>query len=554
MTQRVFGRGMLRLPMRLGLGIALLAAALSCARSEKPGEPAPAALPANVPVRSEPEAKPADECAARIEAVRALPGLPGAPAFEQNRAHLLARSTGEPVLFVRPPRDVPELAQAGHFRRVLERGPSPYFSLQRIYTDLRAWPELARQVLLRDGYLYAEEPALAAALVYFVQLPHLFREDTVFIQRGDRVLETKRTSRYRYEYVDGPDAGKTARVMFADRFSLTRDGFGEPLHRDLKAVAREMASTRMHVRHITTDAIVADFQYGEARVPTLLSTDGARVRFECEVAPADDGEVAFARDLAVRRRPILDALRASIVSQVEEALPFDEPITEEGQQDGNLRPAWIWAYNHGWYSYEFNDDRYSVFDLQGRPKIPQVCIDFITDTFERASGTWWKHKEEERQRVPGGVDFDQLDIVNRRSVDVFLSFAWDHPEWFDTYRLQDEERIPFRRRGDFFDHLAEHRERYQPGDVIAIHGLKSDGEVHYHSFFVFEADPITGMPILLAGNAGKPRIRSWEAVMRSAPRRSIKAVVRPRLEWLERIVPVEQRVTQTASFDPSSPI
>lgn len=40
---------------------------------------------------------------------------------------------------------------------------------------------------------------------------------------------------------------------------------------------------------------------------------------------------------------------------VGEALPFDEPKTEEGQQDGNLRPAWRWAYTHGWDSYTFND-------------------------------------------------------------------------------------------------------------------------------------------------------------------------------------------------------
>jgi hypothetical protein len=58
--------------------------------------------------------------------------------------------------------------------------------------------------------------------------------------------------------------------------------------------------------------------------------------------------------------------------------------------------------------------------------------------------------------------------------------------------------------------------------------------MHYHSFYVVESDPITGMPILLAGNSGRPRLRAWDNVMRSAPLRSIKTRIRPRLEWLER--------------------
>lgn len=449
------------------------------------------------------------------------------------------------MVFVRPPRvteDAPP--QAAVYRKLLASG-SPYYALQRMYPELRAWPELARQVLLREGYLYAEDPTLAAALVYFVQLPHLFREDEVWIQRGDKILHAVRKSRHRYEYTNGPEAGKQARVMFLDRFALSPDAFSEPLHRDLRSVAHGMASTQIRVRHIASKAVTADFRYGDVWVPTALSTTGVKVELDCEdVADADAAEVDRVRNLAIRRRPILDALRGAIVSQVTEALPFDEPRTEEGQQDGNLRPKWIWAYKHGWFSYEFNEDRYSVFDRFGNPKLPQVCIDFITDSLERASGTWWGTREDERQQTVGALNFDDLDIINRRSVDVFIRYAWSRPEWFDVYRLPEEERIPFRRRGEFFDHIAEHRERYAPGDVIAIHGVKSDGKVHYHSFFVYDADPVTGMPILVAGNSGRPRIRSWEAVMRSAPRRSIVARIRPRLEWLERVIPLPNRVTK----------
>jgi hypothetical protein len=72
--------------------------------------------------------------------------------------------------------------------------------------------------------------------------------------------------------------------------------------------------------------------------------------------------------------------------------------------------------------------------------------------------------------------------------------------------------------------------------VVAIFGPRSDGENHWHSFFVYDSDPVTGMPLVLASNAGRPRIRTWEAEMRSAPHRSIKARVRFRLDWLDRVL------------------
>jgi len=71
---------------------------------------------------------------------------------------------------------------------------------------------------------------------------------------------------------------------------------------------------------------------------------------------------------------------------------------------------------------------------------------------------------------------------------------------------------------------------------VTIYGLRDDGKMHYHSFFVYEADPVTGAPSLVAANAGRPRIRPWEAEMLTAPQRSIRARIRPRLEWLELVL------------------
>jgi hypothetical protein len=120
-------------------------------------------------------------------------------------------------------------------------------------------------------------------------------------------------------------------------------------------------------------------------------------------------------------------------------------------------------------------------------------------------------------------------------VESFVEFAKGHPEWFEVTELAESERVPYARRADFFAHLAEHRDRYRPGDVVAIHGLRDDGKMHYHSFFVYSSDPVTGAPSLVAANAGRPRIRPWESEMLTAPQRSIRARIRPKLEWLESV-------------------
>ncbi|HEV8244383.1 MAG TPA: hypothetical protein VGP93_01310, partial [Polyangiaceae bacterium] len=189
-----------------------------------------------------------------------------------------------------------------------------------------------------------------------------------------------------------------------------------------------------------------------------------------------------------------------------------------------------------------NGDRYSVFDASGRPRPPQVCIDFVLDTFERASGTWWRARSEGRERVVGRLDLDTLALENKRSVEQFIAFAGAHPEWFDVHSPAPEERVPLRNRSKFFGALYQDRERYVPGDIVVIFGRRSDEKLHYHSFFVYESDPVTAMPILVAANAGRPRIRTWENEMQNAPLRSILTRIRPRLPWLEAIAAPDRSV------------
>ena len=223
-----------------------------------------------------------------------------------------------------------------------------------------------------------------------VELNHLFDQPAIVIERGAERLTAVKGQHF-YEYADGPERGRRARLLLFDRVrSAPRAGrTRSPRRRALARGAPRLRSAEGRAHH-RAPGIVAELRYGQTWVPSVLGIRGLELTLECEAPPAGSEElVAKARELSLRRGAILAQVRRAIAEQVEEALPFDEPRTEDGQQDGNLRPAWSWAYNQGWDSYRFNEERYAVFDRHGRPLVPQVCIDFITDTLERASGTWW---------------------------------------------------------------------------------------------------------------------------------------------------------------------
>jgi hypothetical protein len=320
---------------------------------------------------------------------------------------------------------------------------------------------------------------------------------------------------------------------------------GEPLspqkHVTVTPLRRQTAADRVEVESIGPEGALATLIYGTQRVPALLSIQNGRLSLECTVVPKDvTAVVDTAREVNQRRERVVERLRAVISEQVEEALPFDEPITEEGQQDGQLRLNWRLAYAKGQHTFEFNGDEYPVFNATGLPRTPQVCVDFITDTWERLAGTRYTRREEGRNRKVGRLDLDATGIENRRRVQSLIDFATAHSEWFDAKVIPESERVRFANRTEFFGNLYEQRAHFQPGDVVAILGPRDDGKQHYHSFFIFDADPLTGMPTLVAANAGRPRIRTWESEMRNAPLRSIVARIRPRMEWLETIAGTEK--------------
>jgi hypothetical protein len=476
-------------------------------------------------------------CAAELAAIEAAPALPGDPALDAHREEIFARAKADGVIFLHAPAPKGLTNEGKWVRHSIVDAAEPVKALYDAYPRLGRRRDLAREALLTDGYLYATAPAFAAALSALVRPEDLFLEPRIWIQRGAETFSAVRGSAEgapAYVYASGPSKGARVKLFLFDRVATTETGLADPQHADAAALSRELGFEELRVRRLGDGGIAADLRYGTVWVPSVLAVKDAALALRCEAMPSGaEAEVRRVRADATRRERALARLHAVIDQEVAEGLPFDEPRTEVGQQDGKLRQHWNWAYRFGQSQFEFNDDRYRVFDAVGRPRVPQVCIDFVTDTFERASGSWYRARGEPRERTPGRVNFASFGIDNERSVEHFVEFAKAHPEWFEVFELPDEERVPYAHRADFFAHLAAHKERYRPGDVVTIYGLRGDGKMHYHSFFVYSADPVTGAPSLVAANAGRPRVRPFEGEMQSAPQRSIRARIRPLQPWLE---------------------
>ncbi len=522
------------------LGFAATLAILGCDRSATPppsgatpAAPAPSAAPSRALIEER-------TCRERIDRLAALPALPGAPGFEAKRGELLGRGKGEAVVYLRTPSFEQELPLRLSLLRGEMRRQSPFLGIPRAIEQLRYFPADLRRLFLAEGYVYSESPAEAAVLIDVLKLGRLFQEPELWLARGGETLRVLRDRHGVYRHADGVQQGEEAALLFGDRVATSAAGLGPRLHRDLTALVEAQHPDQVRLDRLTEQGAVGALRYGERWVPAALEDDGVRYNLGClAIPPEQRQEVEGLRAVNEQRAGSLARLRESIQAMVGERLRFDEPLEEVGQQDGALRPAWKWAYDHDATTYSFNGVGYQVFDSKGRPHPPQVCVDFVLDAYERASGSWFQGADQPRKRVQGAIDFDAMDLKNRRSAAEVVTFAANHPEMFEVWSLPDEERIPFARRSDFFAYIARNREKFAVGSIVVIHGMKDDGLPHYHSFLIESVDPITGFPYRLAGNAGRPRLQSWEGVLRGAPRRSVRHVLIPRTTWLGAVLPAK---------------
>ncbi|AKT37091.1 hypothetical protein [Chondromyces crocatus] len=495
-------------------------------------------------------------CRARAASVRSEPDQGGAPAFEERRTTILGTARGEPLVLVREPRPTPDevLTPAQQASRRAFEGSPRGKRVTLLKSRHRGDPAGLRALLLRDGYVYTSEPQDALAMVTALSLPELFDEPEVWLLRGKhkhrlrRVVEgrTPRTITT-YRHAEGTLAGRRAELLFGDRLALTEDGLGSPLHRDLRSLAEDIGLDRVSVLHRTEHALVVELRVtpqppleaAPVHLEAVLASDGAALRLDCVLGDADQRALLTEaqRATAWKRRALMQ-MRATVDALVEEGNRFDRPLGEEGpDRDGQLRPVWMSAYLRGLSSFRVDEVSYPVFDPAGKPWPPQVCVDFVLDTYERAAGTWFTGQGMRAARVRGQLDFDDTGIPNRRGVLPLGDFAATRPDLFEVRRFQREERVPFGERRKFFQFLAERADDFKPGDIVAIHGLKRDERIHQHALLVEWSDPVTGFPAGLADQMKRPRRRTWEGIMAEAPKRSLYYRVRPSPELLRKLDP-----------------
>lgn len=394
--------------------------------------------------------------------------------------------------------------------------------------------ERLRMILLRDGYLFVEDAFVARESFTRLTIRHFFDEPVVYLRRGDVIHELRR-ERSRYVYADGPRQGHKARLLIFDRLGLTREAVEEARAWDPRRLRPRLGLRAFEVQSVEHDLLrgVAHVD-GETRVPgaAFLGESGA---LEMAVLVPEQQREAVLERVRAARHDL--AINAGIIQagdlMVSERLRFDEPRTEEGQQDGILRILWRHAYRRGFNRYAFNGDSYLVYTRDGQPNVPQVCIDFVYDCAERWSGAWWRPRGEARERTQGFLNFERL-VGHRRQVAKLVAYAGQHPEQMDSVVYEDDARIPYRRREAFYELVEGWARDAAPSDIVVIYGLRADGRNHWHSFLVYDTDPLFNIPYLLIGNAGFARISTWHDTMRKAPRRAITHRIKLRSDWLAR--------------------
>jgi hypothetical protein len=509
------------------LTIALLAVAtLGCEQLDAPAEASLTKPVAHIETRDFDR----EVCQQRIARLKTEQSLPGTPAFDQHRAEVLGRAVGEPMVFVTsPPAAVAKRGQRMHHQ----------VFLQRLRKRHRTDKAKLRQQVLRDGYIFAEDPYDAFALVRELTLPDLFDDEEIWLMRGDKTHRLERKSaRYHrgkeYRYTSGQKAGRTAKLLFGDRIAEEQNKLTNPRHRDVKSLRNRAGFDRIDVLHSSETLLLAKLRFAGLWVTALIESEGAHLELACIDAPRERRDaINHWVEADEPRRRALAALQHAIGDLVAERLPFDRPRgVEDHLSDGQLRPQWRSAYLRGATSFTHDEKGYLVFDRQGRPNPPQMCVELILDTYERAAGTWYRPRGETRQRVIGRLNFDDYELHNRAGVLAFEKFAISKPELFVARRFPNDQRVRFKDRRAFFAYFMKHADEFKPGDVIAIQGRKGDGYIHQHAILIEDVDPVTGVPHALVDQMRRPRRRSWEGIMAEAPLRSPLYHVRLKPELL----------------------
>ncbi len=543
-------------PIAVALAVVSLGcSAMSSTDASTTSEPSPAES-ANQLAPTTPETgdRELEACEARWASL-ANEGRPyGQGPLEVDRERMLGRARGATTLFTRPPARTPLTDPAAVKEREWFDRQLPSTRIVRLIGRNKAKKTLLRDLVLREGYLYAEHPDDAYELEARVTLADLFEDEALVLTRGSEQhkLRLKQGKPKEYVFDGGPKDGKKASVVFGDHVQIANGDSATAtpaLHRDILGIAWALGLDRLAPERVTERGLLAQLRVGETTVRAVIDNKGAELSLGCVAEPKPARE-AFAGALeGAKARALADArIRDAVSQQTDEVLPFDRPRNEKtSDKDGQLRQSWLAAYLRGATSFSAEGGSYPVFLADGRPSPPQVCVDFVLESYERAAGNWYYPQGQTPGRSKGHLDMNTFKIQNRRGVLGFGQFAASRADLFDHRAFTGKERIPFGQRNGFFKNIMDNVDDFRPGDILAIHGLKRDEKVHQHAILLEFVDPITGFPSGLADQMKAPRRRSWEGIMAEAPKRSLLYRARPK-DTIRKAVEAEAGSTSATRF------
>lgn len=425
--------------------------------------------------------------------------------------------------------DHPEVWEAAvEFRRT-PAGRQRRDRFRSLVEELDGDHDALRHLALRDGFFYFEDPRTADWAADHLGLRDLFDDPELELERAGRRYALERGRGGHYYYADPELDRYRVRLTLFDRV-------GRPDELTPTAGYRLIdLRRRLGLDHIEVGPETGSGRSAEVVFLSGEEFAGQLVRIERGVAQVgvlgtpDDVRHALARSRV--HAVVIYGLVDTAFTMVRENLFFDEPANEVGQQDGIMRLAFVDAFRNGQTQYTVNEVTYSVYDDSGRPRPPQVCIDYVTDAVERFSGRWWP-EEGNGGGLPSDGNINIRDYMRYRQVRRLVQLAESLPHIASLLTFKREERVPFREREDFFQNLWKHRDDIRIADVVVIYGLRSDGRNHYHAFYVYDTDPVFGAPITVTDQAGHARIRSWTSIMSNAPRRFVRNIVRWNPSWI----------------------
>jgi hypothetical protein len=399
-----------------------------------------------------------------------------------------------PVLFEREPLFISSKKKVIKLRERIDKENNPWPIIEKL-TKILKKQEL-RELILKEGYLYSSNKNESYALTQLIKIEDLFSEKEVYLTRGSDTFKLLKTNNG-YIFSDGFLKNQKASILLYDKLYLKEK---PDIHLDLLYLRQNFIYNKIIKIYKNKNYL-------------FLKVD------EEEIIIKDKNIICGKLE---KTSTNINSLKLSMIDMVDDKLPFDEPIHEFGKQlDGQLRPRWEKAFFQKQKSYIYNGDKYNVM-FNGKPYVPQVCVDFVFDTIDRASGTWYSNNK----RVVGSFDSKYYkDKYNIRSISGLIRLAEDNNDLFEVKKFKSEK---FKSK-NFYKDL-----KFNVGDIILIKGYTpwDKKEEHFHSFFIFETDPIYNIPFLLAGNAGPASLRVWEVERKRTPERFIFTIITPKQKIL----------------------